>query len=122
MRDNQTQLDAAMDARRVDLRMTWREVAEAAELSLAGLSAIRRGERQPSTLSRRRLEDALQWERGSIEAVMEGHDPTAVNPDETETVPRTQTLESRNEPRFGDLTEKEKRVLAATLRAMREER
>lgn len=82
MRNNQTQLDAAMDARRVDLRMTWREVAETAELSLAGLSAIRRGERQPSTLTVRRIEDALQWEHGSIQAVLDGGDPTPVQAEE----------------------------------------
>lgn len=72
-------LDAAMDARRLDLGLTWQEVAQAASISPATLRAMRAGTNMPSALTRRRLEDALRWERGSIQAILDGGDPTPVD-------------------------------------------
>ena len=72
-------LNEAMNDRRVQLRMQWQEVAEAAGLSVAGLGAIRRGERQPTAVTKGRIEDALQWDAGSIDAVLAGGEPTPAN-------------------------------------------
>lgn len=65
-----------MERQRLVLRITWRQVAERADLSIAGLGAIRRGERNPSALARARIEHALEWETGSIESVLAGGEPT----------------------------------------------
>lgn len=73
---NRNRLSDAMEHRRIELRMAWQDVAKAAGLSVAGIGAIRRGERDPLPLTRRKLEDALQWQPGSIEAVLTGGDPT----------------------------------------------
>src|SRR5262245_274480 len=69
-------LGEEMDQRRVALRLTWREVAERAGLSIAGLGAIRRGERQPTAVTRARIDDALEWAPGSIDAILSGGEPT----------------------------------------------
>lgn len=72
-------LDAAMDERRLDLNMTWQDVAQEASVSAAALRAMRTGVNTPSPLTRRRLEDALRWQRGSIEAILEGGSPTPID-------------------------------------------
>jgi hypothetical protein len=55
--------------------MTWAEVASEARITVETLRAIRRGNNQPSTLTKRGLERALQWQAGSIQAVLAGGDP-----------------------------------------------
>lgn len=70
-----TRLSEAMEKRRLELRMKWTQVADRADLSQAGLGAIRRGERSPSPLTRARIEHALQWAPGSVDAIMAGGDP-----------------------------------------------
>lgn len=69
-------LDRAIEERRLDLDLSLNEVAQLAKISPATLRAIRRGTTQPTPLTKRRLEDALRWERGSIDAVDAGGDPT----------------------------------------------
>lgn len=64
-----------MEVRRVELRMSWRDVSTAAGMSYEGLRAIRRGERQPNAVTRGRIEDALHWAPGSVEAVLQGGSP-----------------------------------------------
>lgn len=71
-------LDHAMSARRLDLGKQWKDIATEAGISTAALGAIRRGENKPSPLTARRLEEALQWERDSIEATLEGGEPTPI--------------------------------------------
>lgn len=71
-------LDQAMEQRRLDLGMRWGDVATAASIAEVTLRAVRRGENQPSALTRRRIEDALRWEHGSIEAILNGDEPTAL--------------------------------------------
>lgn len=72
-------LNKAMERRRVELDMSWREFASRANLSYEGLRGIRRGDRRPSTRAARRLEDVLQWKHGSIDAILAGGDPTPVD-------------------------------------------
>lgn len=68
-------LEAAMEERRVQLRMSWRDLANKAELSYEGLRAIRRGERNPNPVTRSRLDDALGWQAGSVARVLAGGEP-----------------------------------------------
>lgn len=75
MPDAPNRLNDVMNARRRQLRLEWKDVADAAGLSLSGLGAIRRGERTPRDLTRDRLEDALHWAPGSIDAIMSDGDP-----------------------------------------------
>lgn len=75
-------LAEAMESRRVELRMTWRDVADAGGMTVEGLRGIRRGERHPTTLTKRRIEDALRWQAGSVEQILVGGEPTAATADE----------------------------------------
>lgn len=69
-------LDEAMNRRRLTLRMNWRQVADAAEISYTALRAIRRGEYRPTELTAQALDHALQWAPGSVYAILDGGDPT----------------------------------------------
>lgn len=69
-------LDEAMNRRRLELRMNWREVAEAATVSYTALRAIRRGEYKPTELTARALDEALQWAHGSVASILAGGEPT----------------------------------------------
>lgn len=71
-------LEAAMEQRRVKLRMSWRDVSVAAGMSYEGLRAIRKGERHPNPVTKGRIEDALQWTPGSVDTVLAGGEPTPV--------------------------------------------
>lgn len=73
-------LEAAMEQRRVELRMSWREVSSAAGMSYEGLRAIRKGDRHPNPVTKGRIEDALQWSSGSVDAVLAGGEPTPAQP------------------------------------------
>lgn len=71
-------LAIAMEQRRLELDLAWKDLASAAKVSVATLGAIRRGVNEPSALNKRRLENALRWEHGSIEAILTGGEPTTV--------------------------------------------
>lgn len=71
-------LDEAMNRRRLELRMNWRQLAEAADISYTALRAIRRGEYRPTELTAQALDEALQWEPGSVLAILDGGDATPV--------------------------------------------
>ena len=106
-----------MEQRRIQLRMKWREVATAAGLSIAGLGAIRRGERQPSALARARIEDALQWAPGSVDRILAGKAPvpaSSADPDEL----RRLIAEAEDELRWLDPKyESTRKIIAARLQA-----
>lgn len=68
-------LDLAMDARRLSLNLEWRDLAAEAGVSYETLRALRRaGNAAP--LTKRRVEEALRWTPGSIDAVLAGGEPT----------------------------------------------
>jgi transcriptional regulator with XRE-family HTH domain len=69
-------LDVAITERCVELRMELRDLAKAAGMSEAYLRRIRRGLSIPRDLKAAGLEDALQWEPGSVQAVLQGRPPT----------------------------------------------
>ncbi|WP_432158888.1 helix-turn-helix domain-containing protein [Streptomyces sp. bgisy153] len=68
-------LDEAMNRRRLELRMNWRQVAEAAHISYTALRAIRRGDYRPAELTARALDEALSWAPGTVYAILGGGDP-----------------------------------------------
>lgn len=69
-----------MDARRLELGMTWEEVASAAGIKPPTLRAIRNGTNRPSQLTKRGIERALRWAPGSVDAILAGGDPTPAGP------------------------------------------
>lgn len=59
--------------------MTWADLAREFGVSESGLRNIRVGRNEPSDLTKHRIEEALGWEPGSVEAVLDGGDPTPTN-------------------------------------------
>lgn len=76
--DEQTrrQLDTEMDARREDLELTWRQVAEAAGIHYETIRAARKGRAGIPEQTRRAIEKGLRWEQGSVDAILRGGKPT----------------------------------------------
>lgn len=72
-------IDQAIDARRRQLGWRWKDVYDRSGLSQETVRQIRHGLRDEAartTDSEPRLEDALGWTRGSIQAIREGGRPT----------------------------------------------
>lgn len=78
MTNGQTERVAdAMDAQRAELGIKWSDVAKRADMSVKTLERFRNG--KLSAYSRgniRAIERALGWERGSIDAIRNGGEPT----------------------------------------------
>lgn len=73
-----SRLVAAIEARRLELRMELGDLAAKADMSTAHLRRIRNGEQAVTPLKAAGLEDALRWARGSIASVEAGGDPSPV--------------------------------------------
>lgn len=67
-----TPLDAAMNARRIELGLSWDEIAAQAGVSTAFLREYRKGRKGARDLTKALLEDALKWKRGSLEELAAG--------------------------------------------------
>lgn len=65
-----------MDERRGELGLTWQQVADRAGVSTETLYRAADG-RQMRTTTRKGIERALEWEPGSVAAVIRGQHPTA---------------------------------------------
>ena len=63
-----------IDDRRSDLGMTWDDLAREAGVSTETLRLA--GERRMRTTSKKKIESALRWKRGSIDAIWAGGEPT----------------------------------------------
>lgn len=75
--ESRAKLDRWMDERRLELRLTWRQVARNAGMSTQNLLRIRKAEISISWNAADGIEDALRWPRGSVEAaVTRGERPT----------------------------------------------
>jgi hypothetical protein len=82
--DDWQRLAACVRDRRSDLGLTQEETAAAGGPSTATLRLIengRQGGYRPAIL--RALERALQWERGSVRAILDGGDPAPADDDAT---------------------------------------
>lgn len=69
-----------MDQRRIDLRLTWEQVAKNGEVSYEAVRAFRAGQPTIRRLTARGIEVGLQWAPGSIDAVLSGGEPTPEEP------------------------------------------
>jgi hypothetical protein len=76
----QHRLGVLMDQRRGELRLRWKDVAARAGISYEGIRAVRNGTGAIRALTELGIEDALQWERGSIRSVLDGGDPVPREP------------------------------------------
>lgn len=79
--DERTRLAAEMDRRRIRLGLRWEHIADKARISTTHLRKIRRGDAGASEVVIAGLEDALQWKRGSIAAILAGDSPEVVDTD-----------------------------------------
>lgn len=96
--DARKRLDAAMDARRLELDLEWREVAEHGGITYETLRAARRGAGNIPTKTRRAIERGLRWAPGSVTEVLAGRAAT----------PQGRVLIA------GDVAEARERILSAT--------
>lgn len=76
--DRRRRLNDLMNDRRLDLGMTWPEVATAAGISYETVRALRRSTGGISELTARKLDKALQWRPGSVAAIAGGKPGTPV--------------------------------------------
>lgn len=60
----------AMDERRIELGLTWREVAQRGRISPETVRAARNGTSNIPPLTAKALEEGLAWRRGTIEALL----------------------------------------------------
>lgn len=71
-------LDQAMEHRRLELGMSWKEVAAAAGVSVETLTALRKGRvnaANANPLTKRGVERALKWEPGGFDEALAGRAP-----------------------------------------------
>lgn len=78
--DTTTRLADAMEQRRVELGYEWEDICRLADVSSTFLRKFRRGASGARPLTKVRIEDALAWKRGSIDAVLAGGQPDPVDP------------------------------------------
>jgi len=64
-----------LDERRDELEMTLGDVADAAGLSEEGIRKVVTGQRSPRSSTRRKIERAVRWAAGSIDAIERGETP-----------------------------------------------
>lgn len=79
-------LAARMEERRLELRLYWSDVADRAGVTTEALRQVRQGQHGIKPMTKTGIEQGLRWERGSVDAVLEGGDPTplpATGPIET---------------------------------------
>jgi transcriptional regulator with XRE-family HTH domain len=66
--------------RRAELGLSQRKLAELAGVSLGTATRLERGAGPPRVSTVPKLEDALQWPRGTFQAIRDGEDPPKVPP------------------------------------------
>lgn len=72
-------LSAAIAGRREHLRLPWKEVARLAGLTKEGLRSVRNETRKMMPLTKRGIEDALQWAPGSIDLILNNEAPVELD-------------------------------------------
>lgn len=73
-------LSDAMRERGIRLGKRWVQIAKDAGITTSALGAIRRGEYRPSPHTAAALDDALGWKPGSVEAILDGGEPSSAPP------------------------------------------
>lgn len=91
-KESRARLDKVMTARAEDLDLLWNQVADQAGMSYGNLHKIRTGAISITSRAKRGIERALQWERGSVDNVLAGRDPTPIQMDQPPLTPRQQAI------------------------------
>lgn len=83
-------LESRMDARRLDLGLTWREVAIRAGVSIEAVRLLRNGPGGVRELTLRKFDKAFEWMPGSLQRFIEGgaEPEDILSPAERETLER----------------------------------
>jgi|SRR5690606_3637347 len=111
-------LDWWMDERRGELRLKWSDVARRAGVTTQALRDIRKGGAMRTT-TRIALEQALHWQRGSIDAILRGGEPVELPSGEPE--PVLYTDEERELWSLHSIPAEERRKLIEHLRLLRQQ-
>lgn len=90
--DTRRRLAEFMEERRLDLGLRWQDVVTAAAaagfpVSLKVLGSVRTGDAGIRPRTQRGIEAGLQWERGSVRAILDGGDPVHLSADDDPTLP-----------------------------------
>lgn len=106
-----------MEDRRVALGLRWADVANRAGMSTMGLRQVRQGTSEIRALTRRAIEDALEWERGSVTEVLGGGEPKPATRTWTGREVRQSSLDRIREDveRNEILSHRDKRLILAIL-------
>lgn len=67
-----------MDDRRIELDLAWEDVARRAGVTGMTLRRVRNNESAPPRRTAHKIDRALEWEPGSVEAILTGGEPTPV--------------------------------------------
>jgi transcriptional regulator with XRE-family HTH domain len=105
-----------MDQRRRDLRLTWDQVASQAGIHRETLRQIRIGKGDIRPLSATGIEDALQWEHGSIDNILAGREPTTI----VEAADRQSLEREYQDPAVAELAQRLQRQEQTTARLAEE--
>ena len=76
MTEARDRLADEMNRRRVQLRLRWREVAERAGVDASTLRRVRADQLALTDFVSEGIELALEWERDSVKAILDGGEPT----------------------------------------------
>lgn len=91
-----------MDERRLELRLAWREVAEAGGISYEVIRNLRGGRGTGiAPLTKAGIEQGLHWEAGSVDRILAGGDPAPADPVLAEYIRGVRHELARAEARFG---------------------
>lgn len=69
-----------MNAQRLKLKLRWTHVADRAQMDESHLRRIRRGDIEITELAAQQIEEALDWQPGSVHAILAGGLPTTKPP------------------------------------------
>lgn len=75
MSEEAERIDAAMDAARIDLGLTWQEIADRAGIGTSSLNRFRRGIGPRTAEMTAKIERAYRWPRGYLDAIAAGEEP-----------------------------------------------
>jgi Helix-turn-helix len=73
--EQRERLDAALNGRRLELGITWRDVASRAGISYEALRKLRLGDGGIRDLTAAKVSRALGWEPASVQAIIDGRAP-----------------------------------------------
>lgn len=71
-------LNRYMEQRRAELGRRWEDVARIAGLPRETINQVRFGQSNMRALTKRRVEQGLDWTAGSVDSVLDGGEPTPV--------------------------------------------